>query len=54
MAQAEVSDVLADPWPRCGAHAHAAEPAILEERAVWGCPADDSVIAVIGELASPL
>jgi hypothetical protein len=52
MAQAEVSGVLADPWPRCGGHSHPAEPALLKERAVWKCPVDDSVTAVIGELAS--
>jgi hypothetical protein len=37
-------------WPDCPGHPHPANPVLLNEKAVWSCPADARPICAIGEL----
>ncbi|MBI4728468.1 MAG: hypothetical protein HY775_03070 [Acidobacteria bacterium] len=47
-----VIDELWEAWPKCPAHEHPLEAAVVKNEAVWRCPADGSAWAPIGELGS--
>ena len=47
----EVVDELWAAWPACPEHAHPLEAVLSDGRAAWACPADGTVVALVGALA---
>jgi len=39
-------------WPRCPAHAHSLDPAVLDQVAVWRCSQDRDIAVPVGHLAT--
>lgn len=49
----ELGDLdFARTWPRCPAHDHSLDPALLNGRAVWRCRDDARIAAPIGQLTT--
>jgi hypothetical protein len=40
-------------WPRCPAHGHSLDPAVVDEVAVWQCGQDPRIAVPVGRLAPP-
>jgi hypothetical protein len=48
--QDDVTDEIWGAWPVCPVHQHPMSPGVVEETAIWTCPADANITIPIGRL----